>query len=171
MTPPISVSAGGPASPLSIVQQSRKDRDTCFRKSALTALLLSSRRSAAAHNFIPRHQLRYRGAGNAHRRSAVARQDRGIAKPLPLPGQLKPLAAGKRIPEAADPKVRVKQANAAARVQPVRTGFINAVQVYPFSGGALYQIYTAPGQITAQTTEAVYGSPSGKYLLVPQVRS
>lgn len=81
---------------------------------------------------------------------------------------MKPLAAGKRIPEAADPKVRVKQANAAARVQPVRTGFINAVQVYPFSGGALYQVYTAPGQIAAQITEAVYDSPSGKYLLVPQ---
>ncbi|MET4043554.1 hypothetical protein ABIC03_005275 [Bradyrhizobium sp. RT6a] len=150
MTPPISVSAGGPASPLSIVQQSRKDRDTCFRKSALTALLLPvATHGGCAHNLIPRHQLRYRGAGNAHRRSAVARQDRGIAKPLPLPGQLKPLAAGKRIPEAADPKVLVKQANAAAPVQPVRTGFINAVQVYPFSGGALYQVYTAPGQITA----------------------
>ncbi|MET4358294.1 type IV secretory pathway VirB9-like protein [Bradyrhizobium sp. RT9b] len=81
---------------------------------------------------------------------------------------MKSLAAGKRIPEAADPKVRVKQANAAARVQLVRTDFINAVQVYPFSGGALYQVYTAPGQITAQITEAVYDSPSGKYLLVPR---
>jgi type IV secretion system protein TrbI len=25
-----------------------------------------------------------------------------------------------------------------------------------------------PGQITAQVTEAVYGSPTGKYLLIPQ---
>ena len=71
-----------------------------------------------------------------------------LPKPLPLPGQLKPLPGGKPSPEAADPAVRVNQANAAARVQPVRNGFINAVQVYPFSGGALYQVYTAPGQIT-----------------------
>jgi P-type conjugative transfer protein TrbG len=71
-----------------------------------------------------------------------------LPKPLPLPGQLKPLARGKHTPEAADPAARVNQANAAARVQPVRNGFINAVQVYPFSGGALYQVYTAPGQIT-----------------------
>ncbi len=44
--------------------------------------------------------------------------------------------------------MRVNQANAAARVQPVRNGFINAVQVYPYSAGALYQAYTAPGEIT-----------------------
>jgi type IV secretion system protein VirB9 len=55
----------------------------------------------------------------------------------------------------------VNQANAAARVQPVRNGFINAVQVYPFSGGALYQVYTAPGEITdiaLQEGEQLVGS-------------
>ena len=40
------------------------------------------------------------------------------------------------------------QANGAARVQPTRAGYINAVQVYPFSDGALYQLYAAPGEIT-----------------------
>jgi type IV secretion system protein VirB9 len=30
----------------------------------------------------------------------------------------------------------------------VRNGFINAVQVYPFVLGALYQVYAAPGQVT-----------------------
>ena len=50
-----------------------------------------------------------------------------LPKPLPLPGQLKPLPGGKPTPEAADPAARVNQANAAARVQPVRNGFINAV--------------------------------------------
>ena len=60
-----------------------------------------------------------------------------LPKPLPLPGQLKPLPGGKPAPEAADPAARVNQANAAARVQPVRKGFINAVQVYPFISGAL----------------------------------
>jgi type IV secretion system protein VirB9 len=67
---------------------------------------------------------------------------------------LKPLVPGKRTPEAKDPAVRVNQANAAARVQPVRNGFINAVQVYPFTSGALYQVYTAPGQITDVALQA-----------------
>ena len=77
-----------------------------------------------------------------------------LPKPLPLPGQLKPLPGGKSRPEAADPAARVNQANAAARVQPVRNGFINAVQVYPFTGGALYQVYAAPGQITDVALQA-----------------
>ena len=71
-----------------------------------------------------------------------------LPKPLPLPGQLKPINTGKPVLDAPDPTVRVNQANAAARIQPVRNGFINAVQVYPYSAGALYQAYTAPGEIT-----------------------
>ena len=72
-----------------------------------------------------------------------------LPKPLPLPGQLKPLPRGRRAaPEAADPRTRVDEANGAARVQPTRAGYINAIQVYPFSEGALYQVYSAPGEIT-----------------------
>ncbi|GAA0631567.1 P-type conjugative transfer protein TrbG [Sphingomonas ursincola] len=71
-----------------------------------------------------------------------------LARPLPLPGQMKPVEPSRRTPEAADPAARVNQANAAARVQPVRDGFINAMQVYPYTSGALYQVYTAVGQIT-----------------------
>jgi type IV secretion system protein VirB9 len=71
-----------------------------------------------------------------------------LPKPLPLPGQLKPVNAAKTSPEAVDPRKRVAQANEAARMQPVRNGFINAVQVYPFVLGALYQVYAAPGQVT-----------------------
>jgi type IV secretion system protein VirB9 len=33
-------------------------------------------------------------------------------------------------------------------VQPTRVGYLNAIQVYPFSDGALYQVYAAPGEIT-----------------------
>ncbi|MDP3747728.1 MAG: P-type conjugative transfer protein TrbG [Phenylobacterium sp.] len=69
-----------------------------------------------------------------------------IPTPLPLPGQLKPLAPPP--PEAPDPRARVGAANAAARVQPAQGGFINAIQRYPWSEGALYQVYTAPGQVT-----------------------
>jgi len=84
-----------------------------------------------------------------------------LPKPLPLPGQLKPVPGTKSPPEAKDPKQRIAQANAAARVQPVRYGFINAVQVYPFSSGALYQVYAAPSQVTdvaLQPGEQLVGS-------------
>jgi type IV secretion system protein VirB9 len=46
-------------------------------------------------------------------------------------------------------------------VQPTRNGYINAVQVYPFSSGALYQVYAAPGQVTdvaLQEGEQLVGS-------------
>jgi type IV secretion system protein VirB9 len=77
--------------------------------------------------------------------------------PMPLPGQLKLVdvsAAPSRPPEAADPRARVVEANDAARVQPTRAGYINAVQVYPFAEGALYQVYAAPGEVTDIALEA-----------------
>jgi type IV secretion system protein VirB9 len=66
---------------------------------------------------------------------------------LPLPAQLKPLSAASAV-DAPDPKSRIGAANAAARVQPVREGFLNAMQQYPWSEGALYQLYTSPGKVT-----------------------
>jgi type IV secretion system protein VirB9 len=45
-------------------------------------------------------------------------------------------------------------------VQPVRDGFLNAIQQYPWTDGALYQVYTAPGQVTdiaLQEGEALVG--------------
>ena len=78
-----------------------------------------------------------------------------LPKPLPLPGQLKARPKGKTAPpEPADPRMRVEQANGAARVQPTRAGYINAVQVYPFSDSALYQVYAAPGEVTDIALEA-----------------
>jgi P-type conjugative transfer protein TrbG len=71
-----------------------------------------------------------------------------VAKPLPLPGQLKPLPGPKAAADPANPQARVEEANGAARVQPTRAGYINAMQVYPYSDGALYQVYAAPGQVT-----------------------
>ena len=71
-----------------------------------------------------------------------------LPRPLPLPGQMKPVEPSRGTPEPTDPTARVNQANAAARMQPVRDGFINAIQVYPWSDGALYQVYAAPGQVT-----------------------
>ncbi|MGF7007320.1 P-type conjugative transfer protein TrbG [Aminobacter sp. BE322] len=46
------------------------------------------------------------------------------------------------------PSGRVENANTAARVEPRREGYYNAIQIYPWSEGALYQVYAAPGQIT-----------------------
>lgn len=56
--------------------------------------------------------------------------------------------------EPADPYARIDAANEAARVKPSRAGYMNAVQVYPYSEGALYQIYTAPARITDIALEA-----------------
>ncbi|MCA0279141.1 MAG: P-type conjugative transfer protein TrbG [Proteobacteria bacterium] len=84
-----------------------------------------------------------------------------LPRPLPLPGQMKPVETTRSAPEASDPTARVNQANAAARIQPVRNGFINSMQVYPFTQGALYQVYTAVGQITdiaLQPGEQLVGS-------------
>ncbi|MCK1634593.1 P-type conjugative transfer protein TrbG [Bradyrhizobium sp. 162] len=163
MTPPNFSKAGGPAWRFSIVHQNWKDGDTSFRQPAFAALLMvASVLGGCAHNFIP-PDINYDTAEPAALTTDPPPPVKivELPQPLPLPGQLKPLAGSKRTPEAADPKVRVKQANAAARVQPVRNGFINAVQVYPFSGGALYQVYTAPGQITdvgLQEGEQLVGS-------------
>ncbi len=80
-----------------------------------------------------------------------------IPAPLPLPGQLKPLprrnpprAAGRSRPSQSHPapRDRVGAANEAARVEPDRQGFVNAIQQYPYTPGALYQVYAAPGQVT-----------------------
>jgi type IV secretion system protein VirB9 len=87
-----------------------------------------------------------------------------ILKPLPLPGQLKPLreAAEASPPPvspppstpAITPQARVEQANADARVAPSLDNYVNAIQVWPYSDGALYEVYTSPGRVTVITLEA-----------------
>ncbi len=66
-------------------------------------------------------------------------------KPLHIPPAWTPTKGGAA---AGTPLGRVESANAAARVQPRREGYYNAIQIYPWSEGALYQVYAAPGQIT-----------------------
>jgi type IV secretion system protein VirB9 len=48
----------------------------------------------------------------------------------------------------ADPRLQVGRANDAARVQPDRAGYLNAIQKYAWADGALFQVYTSPGQVT-----------------------
>ncbi len=71
-----------------------------------------------------------------------------LPKLLPLPDQLRSMVETKVTTDPADPHARIERANGAARVQPTRTAWLNAIQVYPWSDGALYQVYAAPGEIT-----------------------
>jgi len=47
----------------------------------------------------------------------------------PLPG----LADEKSAPEPVDEKLRVSRANQEARIAPTREGYVNAIQVWPFT--------------------------------------
>jgi P-type conjugative transfer protein TrbG len=79
-----------------------------------------------------------------------------VPKPLPLPEQLKPLASSpedKPVTESLDVKANVARANIEARVLPSLDGYINAIQVWPYSDGALYQLYTSPGRVTVITLQ------------------
>lgn len=66
-------------------------------------------------------------------------------RPLHIPPAWTPAKGGTA---GSTPVARVENANAAARVQPRREGYYNSIQIYPWSDGALYQVYAAPGQIT-----------------------
>lgn len=74
-----------------------------------------------------------------------------VPKPLALPAQLKPLPGPGAKPnrEPTDERARVSRANNDARVPPSREGYIDAIQVWPYSEGALYQVYTSPGRVTS----------------------
>ncbi len=71
------------------------------------------------------------------------------------PAVAQPVASGtprrspprRRVPPS-PAELRVRAANRAATLEPVAAGYINAVQVYPFSDGAIYRVLTAPGQVT-----------------------
>ncbi|RTM05659.1 MAG: P-type conjugative transfer protein TrbG [Hyphomicrobiales bacterium] len=76
-----------------------------------------------------------------------------VPKPLPLPGQLQPFP-GEAVEDKSSPEERVADANKAATQQPTRFGYVNAVQVYPFADGALYQLYAAPERVSDITLQS-----------------
>jgi type IV secretion system protein VirB9 len=121
-----------------------------FRASSLAVLLISASALAGCATMQRPPEISYDNATPATLQADPPSPVRVVElpRPLPLPGQLQPVEETRREPEPTDPAARVNQANAAARVQPVRDGFINSMQVYPFTQGALYQVYTAVGQIT-----------------------
>ena len=66
-----------------------------------------------------------------------------VPEPLALPGQLMPLPGttdAKASPEPNDEKLRVSRANAEARIAPTREGYVHAMQVWPCTDGARYQV-------------------------------
>ena len=74
-----------------------------------------------------------------------------VPEPLPLPGQLMPLPCEwEPSPEdMRDPETRISDANTAAAVEPTGDGYVNAIQVYPYTEGALYQLYTMPEMVSS----------------------
>lgn len=71
-----------------------------------------------------------------------------VAAPANAPASKSPINRV-RIKRSISPNVaRVAAANKAATQQPQAQGFVNAVQIFPFTDGAIYQVYTAPGAVT-----------------------
>ena len=68
---------------------------------------------------------------------------------VPLPGQMKLRETYiPRAPNNGKPHEVIDAANAGAKVGPNPDAYVNAIQVYPFTKGALYQVFTAPEQVT-----------------------
>ncbi|HBO2075846.1 TPA: P-type conjugative transfer protein TrbG [Pseudomonas aeruginosa] len=122
---------------------SRKSGAPAFRKSALAVALLSATALAGCATFKP-PQISY--DDNVPSLPAVpAPVTEERPRPLHTPPAWTPARGGTA---ANSPTGRVQNANAAARVEPRREGYYNSIQIYPWSDGALYQVYAAPGQIT-----------------------
>jgi type IV secretion system protein VirB9 len=71
-----------------------------------------------------------------------------LPKVLPLPGQLKPFPGKGAKEEKIPPEQAIAKANQAARIEPTRAGYINAIQVYPWTEGALYRLYASPEKVS-----------------------
>lgn len=73
-----------------------------------------------------------------------------VVKPVALPGQLKPLPGNADQPEEekVSPAKVIDAAHQRSKVRPTTEGYLNAIQIYPFMEGALYQLYASPGKVT-----------------------
>lgn len=121
----------------------RKPARPAFRKPAFTLLLVSATALAGCATNRP-PQIRYDDSvPPLPTVQAPATDER--PRPLHTPP---PWTVARGGSAAATPTGQVESANAAARVEPRREGYYNAIQIYPWSEGALYQVYAAPGQIT-----------------------
>lgn len=121
----------------------RKPVFPAFRISASAAVLLYATALAGCATYKP-PQIAY--DANVPPLPAVPKTV-GDERPKPLhtPPSWTPAKGGKAAKTSAG---RIENANAAARIEPRPEGYYNAIQIYPWSEGALYQVYTAPGKIT-----------------------
>lgn len=68
------------------------------------------------------------------------------AVPLPLPGQMKAIetVSSSRV----SPRQAIREGREGALIEPSVDGYVNAIQVYPYTEGALYRLYASPGQVS-----------------------
>ncbi|RIJ32744.1 P-type conjugative transfer protein TrbG [Henriciella mobilis] len=69
------------------------------------------------------------------------------AIPLPLPGQMKAVSSATPEPDVS-PEEAIKEGREHALIEPSVDGYVNAIQVYPYTEGALYRLYASPGQVS-----------------------
>ncbi|MGN1287133.1 MAG: P-type conjugative transfer protein TrbG [Bradyrhizobium sp.] len=117
---------------------------TSFRKSAIPALLLFTTMLAGCALTQKPPEISYDKNVPPLPSVPAAVTDERLG-PLHIPPAWTPAKGGNAASTSA---TRVENANEAARVQPRREGYYNAIQVYPWSDGALFQVYAAPGHIT-----------------------
>ncbi|MEM9178070.1 MAG: P-type conjugative transfer protein TrbG [Pseudomonadota bacterium] len=67
--------------------------------------------------------------------------------PLPLPGQLKKITSNSDAPKVS-PRQAISEGRRSALIEPSVDGYVNAIQVYPYTEGALYRLYASPGQVS-----------------------
>lgn len=127
----------------------RKSNSLALRRSAFAVLLLSATALAGCAKPAKPPQISYDSDVPAlPALPSVIVDER--PRPLHTPPVWTPARGGK---DANGPVARIENANAAARIEPRRDGYYNAIQIYPWSEGGLYQIYAAPGQITSIALE------------------
>ncbi|MFV0514318.1 MAG: P-type conjugative transfer protein TrbG [Jhaorihella sp.] len=120
----------------------RKSGFSAFHKPAVSALLAATALAGCATNRVPQFSYDADVPPLPVVQAAVTDER---PRPLHTPPPWNVARGGTA---AGTPAGRVENANAAARVEPRREGYYNAIQIYPWSEGALYQVYAAPGQIT-----------------------
>ena len=74
------------------------------------------------------------------------------AVPLPLPGQMKAIetVSSPRV----SPRQAIEEGRTSALIEPSVDGYVNAIQVYPYTEGALYRLYASPGQVSDVALQA-----------------
>ncbi|MEM9617935.1 MAG: P-type conjugative transfer protein TrbG [Pseudomonadota bacterium] len=68
------------------------------------------------------------------------------AVPLPLPGQMKAVETVSS--PRASPRQAIEEGRTSALIEPSVDSYVNAIQVYPYTEGALYRLYASPGQVS-----------------------